>query len=111
MIEALDASFATQTMTALGTRLRAANLVWAPVQTPADLVSDLQAHAAGCFNGGIDATGATFEMIAPPVDFGEECCASRCLANMAASSALRCSATVNGRSATLLSIEHLTQAP
>lgn len=70
LIEALDAGFGRQEMAPLAARLRAADLVWAPVQSPAELLDDVQARAIGCFEDAIDQRGEPFASVAGPVDFG-----------------------------------------
>ncbi|TKW74380.1 MAG: CoA transferase, partial [Staphylococcus hominis] len=70
LIEALDAGFDALPFAELRRRLRDADLVWAPVQTPAQFVEDEQAHAAGCFDEGVGEGGDPFGTIAPPVDAG-----------------------------------------
>jgi crotonobetainyl-CoA:carnitine CoA-transferase CaiB-like acyl-CoA transferase len=45
----LDAAFATLPFAEITRRLNALGLVWAPLQTPADVADDPQAEAAGAF--------------------------------------------------------------
>jgi crotonobetainyl-CoA:carnitine CoA-transferase CaiB-like acyl-CoA transferase len=45
----LDAGFAALPYAEIARRLDEADMVWAPVQTPAEVCADPQAHAAGCF--------------------------------------------------------------
>ncbi len=49
LIRTLDDAFATRDLAEWGPRLDAEELVWAPVQTPAQVASDPQAEAAGAF--------------------------------------------------------------
>ena len=49
LVQLLDEAFASMTLAQAGERLDDADLVWSPVQTPAQLVADPQAEAAGCF--------------------------------------------------------------
>ncbi len=69
LVELLDWAFAKMSLAELGQRLDAEDVVWAPLMTPAEVTSDPQAIAAGCFQGAIDATGETFRAPAPPVRF------------------------------------------
>ena len=64
LVAALDAAFAALPYAKLAERLDAGDLVWAPVQTPRELVDDPQAAAAGCFVATPDGRGGTFA--APP---------------------------------------------
>lgn len=45
----LDKGFNALTFETIAGRLDAADMVWAPVQTPAEVAADPQAHASGCF--------------------------------------------------------------
>lgn len=49
LVSLLDASFGALNYDALTARLDAEDVVWAPVQTPAEVCADPQAEAAGCF--------------------------------------------------------------
>ena len=49
LVAMLDQAFAEMTLDEAGERLDGADVVWAPVQTPAQLIADPQAEAAGCF--------------------------------------------------------------
>ncbi len=49
LVDIIDEVFAQRTLEEWGARLDEADLVWAPVQTPAQVVADPQAHAAGAF--------------------------------------------------------------
>ena len=49
LVRLLDASFGALTYDELTARLDAEDVVWAPVQTPAEVCADPQADAAGCF--------------------------------------------------------------
>ncbi|HUZ13598.1 MAG TPA: CaiB/BaiF CoA-transferase family protein [Caulobacteraceae bacterium] len=68
-VATLDAAFARFTLEAVGGRLTAADMVWAPVQAPRDVVSDPLAQAAGCFVATRDASGAEFLAPASPARF------------------------------------------
>lgn len=65
----LDAIFQKFSFDEAGRRLTEADIVWSPVQTPAEVVADPQARAAGCFIEVSDGHGGRFESPAPPVRF------------------------------------------
>ncbi len=66
----LDAGFATQTFAELAAQLDEHDMVWAPVQTPADVAADPQAAAAGAFVEVERADGnGTFRSPAAPARF------------------------------------------
>lgn len=65
-IEELDKAFVEQPMSHWAERFDEFGVWWAPVQTPAEVVADAQAHAAGCF---VDVRDADFQTVANPVDF------------------------------------------
>jgi crotonobetainyl-CoA:carnitine CoA-transferase CaiB-like acyl-CoA transferase len=65
----LDAAFAALPFEEIARRLDAADLVWAPFQTPADVASDPQADAAGCFVPVEDGHGGTYRSPAAPAVF------------------------------------------
>ena len=65
----LDAGFAALTFEEIARRLDAADLVWAPFQTPGDVAADPQADAAGCFVPVDDGHGGTYRSPAPPAVF------------------------------------------
>ncbi len=69
LVAALDAAFAALPYAKLAERLDAGDLVWAPVQTPRELVDDPQAAAAGCFVATPDGRGGTFAAPASPARF------------------------------------------
>jgi len=69
LVDALDQGFGAQSMAELERRFRLADLVWAPVQTPADLVEDAQVQAVGCFEEALDQNGDAYQTIAGPIDF------------------------------------------
>jgi crotonobetainyl-CoA:carnitine CoA-transferase CaiB-like acyl-CoA transferase len=60
LVEALDEGFAAVTLEEAGERLTAADVVWAPLQLPRDVVEDPFAHAAGCFTEVEDVSGARY---------------------------------------------------
>src|SRR5258706_2141346 len=64
---AIDAGFAGMTLAQAGERLTAADLAWAPMATPAEVVADPQARAAGCFKDVPDTWGGSFQQAAAPV--------------------------------------------
>ena len=69
LIEALDQAFAQWDLKAVGERLDKFDLVWAPVQTPAEVVNDPQAEAAGAFVDIPDGKGGHTRSIANPIRF------------------------------------------
>jgi crotonobetainyl-CoA:carnitine CoA-transferase CaiB-like acyl-CoA transferase len=69
LVGALDAAFGCMTLAEAARRLDEADLVWAPVQTPAECAADPQAHAAGCFVETPNPAGGTWRAPAGPVRF------------------------------------------
>lgn len=69
IIAALDAGFAQLTLAEAGARLTAGDVIWAPLQRPADVVADPDAEAAGCFIDVPDRHGAVFRGANTPVRF------------------------------------------
>ena len=65
----LDSAFAALPFAEIARRLNAADLVWAPLQTPADVAEDPQAEAAGAFLRIAADDGETFRSPAPPAVF------------------------------------------
>jgi crotonobetainyl-CoA:carnitine CoA-transferase CaiB-like acyl-CoA transferase len=65
----LDAAFAALPFDEIARRLDDADLVWAPLQTPAEVASDPQAAAAGAFVEVEDHQGGTFRSPAAPARF------------------------------------------
>jgi crotonobetainyl-CoA:carnitine CoA-transferase CaiB-like acyl-CoA transferase len=65
----LDAGFAGFTFAELAARLDEHDMVWAPVQTPADVAADPQAAAAGAFIEVEKEGGGTFRSPAAPARF------------------------------------------
>ncbi len=65
----LDAAFGALPMDEIARRLDAADLVWAPMQTPADVAADPQAAAAGAFVEVEDGQGGTYRSPAAPARF------------------------------------------
>ncbi|WP_337188748.1 CoA transferase [Phenylobacterium sp.] len=65
----LDAAFATLPMAEIARRLDEADLVWAPLQVPADVASDPQIEAAGCFIDIEDGQGGSYRSVAAPARF------------------------------------------
>lgn len=69
LVRTLDAAFAGMSRAEAGARLDAADVVWAPVQTPAECAADPQAEAAGCFVQTPDPAGGGFRAPASPARF------------------------------------------
>lgn len=65
----LESAFARLPFEEIARRLDAADLVWAPMQTPAEVVSDPQIAAAGAFVDVEDGRGGTFRSPAAPARF------------------------------------------
>ena len=65
-MDALDDGFRELTLQEVGARLTAGDVIWAPMLTPAEVVADPMAQAAGCFVEVEDATGAKFLAPASP---------------------------------------------
>ena len=69
LVTLLDAGFGALPYEELARRFVEADLVWAPVQTPAQLAEDPQARAAGCFVETPDGQGGFIPAPAVPVRF------------------------------------------
>jgi len=69
LVAALDRAFAGFTLDEAARRLDEADMVWSPVQTPAQFVADVQAEAAGCFVQTPDGHGGHFSAPASPARF------------------------------------------
>jgi len=69
LVDALDQAFAGFTLEEASERLDEADMVWSPVQTPAQFVADAQAQAAGCFVQVPDGQGGHFSAPASPARF------------------------------------------
>jgi len=69
LTDEFDRAFAALTFDEIARRLDAADLVWAPVQTPADVAADPQVAAAGAFLEIEDGEGGTFRSVAAPARF------------------------------------------
>lgn len=69
LVRTLDAAFAGLTRAEAAARLDEADVVWAPVQTPAECAADPQAEAAGCFVQTPDPAGGSFRAPASPARF------------------------------------------
>jgi crotonobetainyl-CoA:carnitine CoA-transferase CaiB-like acyl-CoA transferase len=67
LIDALDRAFGAVTYDHIKAALDARDLIWAPVQSPAEVVADPQAMAAGAFIDVPDGMGASFRSIATPI--------------------------------------------
>lgn len=65
----LDAAFAALPMAEIARRLDEADLVWAPMQTPAEVDKDPQIAAAGAFVAVEDGQGGTYRSPAAPARF------------------------------------------
>lgn len=68
-VAALDAGFTAFGLDEAGARLTAQDVIWAPVQTPAQVVDDPFAQAAGCFVEVEDAEGLRYHAPAAPARF------------------------------------------
>jgi crotonobetainyl-CoA:carnitine CoA-transferase CaiB-like acyl-CoA transferase len=69
LVDILDAAFGTMDYAEVKAALDAADITWAPWQTPRDLVADPQAAAAGCFVQTPDGKGGAFPAPAGPARF------------------------------------------
>ena len=69
MVKMFDAAMAKRTLAEWGKILDDADLVWAPVLHPKQVVEDAQAHASGAFIDAPDGAGGTVKAIASPVRF------------------------------------------
>jgi crotonobetainyl-CoA:carnitine CoA-transferase CaiB-like acyl-CoA transferase len=69
LVAILDAAFALKPLAEIAEQLDAADIVWAPVQTPAQCAADPQAEAAGCFVQTPDGKGGYYRAPAAPVRF------------------------------------------
>jgi len=65
----LDAAFAALPFEEIARRFDEADLVWAPMQTPAEVAADPQVAAAGAFIEVEDGQGGTFRSPAAPARF------------------------------------------
>ncbi len=65
----LEAGFAALPFDEIARRLDAADLVWAPLQTPAEVAADPQVAAAGAFIDVEDGQGGTYRSPAAPARF------------------------------------------
>ncbi|MDJ0788558.1 MAG: CoA transferase [Myxococcota bacterium] len=71
MMRLLDERFATRPLDEWLERFDAVDLWWAPVQTPADVVEDPQARAAGAFVDVPQPDGTTKQAVGSPIRFGD----------------------------------------
>lgn len=69
LVETLDEAFGAIAFDDLAARLDAADITWAPYQTPREVAQDPQAHAAGCFVDTPDGQGGSFRAPAGPARF------------------------------------------
>ena len=69
LVAALDEGFAALPYAEVAARLDAADVTWAPYQTPREVVEDPQAKAAGCFVETPDHDGGAFPAPAGPARF------------------------------------------
>ena len=69
LLAELEAGFANFTLDEIGPRLTERDVMWAPLQTPAQVVDDPFAQAAGCFIEVTDFTGETYLAPASPARF------------------------------------------
>ena len=65
----LDAGFAALPMAEIAQRLNDADLVWAPLQTPAEVAADPQIAAAGAFVDIEDGQGGAYRSVSAPARF------------------------------------------
>lgn len=72
LVETLDAEFAKHDIEEWGRRLDAEDVVWAPVQTMAQVADDKQAEAAGVFVDIPDGAGGAGRSVAGPVRLPNE---------------------------------------
>jgi crotonobetainyl-CoA:carnitine CoA-transferase CaiB-like acyl-CoA transferase len=70
LIGLIDADLGTASRDEWAKRFDEHDVWWAPVQTPAEVVQDEQAIAAGAFVDVPDGRGGTFRAVATPVTFG-----------------------------------------
>jgi crotonobetainyl-CoA:carnitine CoA-transferase CaiB-like acyl-CoA transferase len=69
LTQEFDAAFAALSFEEIARRLDEADLVWSPVQTPAEVAADPQAQAAGAFVEIDDGQGGAFRSPAAPARF------------------------------------------
>jgi crotonobetainyl-CoA:carnitine CoA-transferase CaiB-like acyl-CoA transferase len=69
LVAEFDTAFAALDFDEIGRRLDAADLVWAPVQTPAEVAADPQVTAAGALLEVEDGQGGTYRSPAAPARF------------------------------------------
>ena len=69
LVAEFDQAFGTMDFTEIARRLDEADLVWAPVQTPAEVVADPQVTAAGALIDVEDGLGGTYRSPAAPARF------------------------------------------
>jgi crotonobetainyl-CoA:carnitine CoA-transferase CaiB-like acyl-CoA transferase len=69
LVEALDDGFRALPLSEVGARLTAGDVIWSPMQTPAQVAEDPFAKAAGCFVEVEDGLGARFLAPASPARF------------------------------------------
>ena len=69
LVEIFDEAFGALDYSEVAARLRALDVVFSPVQSPAQLAADPQAAAAGCFIELTDRNGEVFRSPAAPVRF------------------------------------------
>jgi crotonobetainyl-CoA:carnitine CoA-transferase CaiB-like acyl-CoA transferase len=77
LVTALDEGFGALDYAEVAARLRAMDVVYAPVQSAGQVAADPQAEAAGCFVDLIDKNGGAFRNTASPVRFAAEPLAPR----------------------------------
>ncbi len=69
VLATLDAGFSQRSREAIGADLEAQGLIWSPVLSAAEVLTDPVAAAAGCFVEMDDGAGGTLRNAAPPVRF------------------------------------------
>lgn len=80
LVTLLDEAFAAMDFETASAALDRENLVWAPVQTPAEVARDAQAEAAGCFTPVPLPDGSMLRSVASPARFDGQDVAIRCSA-------------------------------
>jgi crotonobetainyl-CoA:carnitine CoA-transferase CaiB-like acyl-CoA transferase len=69
LVREFDAAFASMSYEEMAGRLTAHDIIWAPLQTLAEVIEDPVAHAAGCFVEVEDSEGGVFLAPASPARF------------------------------------------
>ena len=69
LVAEFDAAFSAMSFDEIAGKLDAADLVWSPVQTPAEVAADPQVHASGAIIQVEDGNGGTYSSPASPARF------------------------------------------